>query len=179
MYDLTNFTGDKPNTTIKRLKICYCRVSSQGQKDDLQRQISFMRDHFPNHTIMSDIGSGINFKRKGLRTILEQSCKGLVEEVVVAYRDRLCRFAFELLQWIFQCHGVKLVVYNNGVEDESTGPDNGELAEDLLAIINVFNCRVNGKRKYQRKIKASEAFVLSTQGSGEQTRQDKEIQIVP
>lgn len=127
-------------------RICYCRVSSQSQKDDLQRQIQYMQEKYPGHKIVSDIGSGINFKRKGLRTILEMASKGLISEVVVAYRDRLCRFAFELVEWIFHLHGVKLLVLNK--ELDSSGSN--ELAEDLLAIINVFNCRVNGKRKYKR-----------------------------
>lgn len=130
-------------------KYCYCRVSSVGQRDDLERQISFMRSKFPEHAIISDIGSGINFNRKSLKRLLELSSKGLVDEVVVAYRDRLCRFAFELISWFFQIHGVKLLVLNEtlGASTES------ELAEDLLAIINVFNCRVNGRRKYNSKEK--------------------------
>ncbi len=132
-------------------KLCYCRVSSPGQRDDLERQIQSMRSMFPNHRIVSDVGSGINFKRKGLRTILERSSKGLVEEVVVAYRDRLCRFAFELLQWVFHCHGVKLVVCNETLDAQGSANKHSELTEDLLAIINVFSCRVNGRRKYRQR----------------------------
>lgn len=132
-------------------RICYCRVSSQGQMDDLERQIQYMHSKFPNHRIISDIGSGINFKRRGLRSILELASKGMVSEVVVAYRDRLCRFAFELVEWVLQLHGVKLLVLHQEVD--SSGQT--ELAEDLLAIVNVFNCRVNGKRKYKTKEKES------------------------
>lgn len=128
-------------------RICYCRVSSQGQKDDLDRQVQYMRKHFPQHTIVTDIASGINFKRRGLRSIMALASKGAVSQVVVAYRDRLCRFAFELVEWILQLHGVELVVLNQEVD----AGGNSELAEDLLAIINVFNCRVNGRRKYNVK----------------------------
>lgn len=121
-----------------------------------------MQSRYPNYRIVTDIGSGINFKRKSLRMLLELSSKGLVEEVVVAYRDRLCRFAFELIEWFFQIHKVKLVVLN-----ESMGTSGeAELAEDLLAIINVFNCRVNGKRKYtkkENKIDADKTEESSTQ----------------
>jgi putative resolvase len=174
LYNIESFTGETNKDQVEtkdKLKICYCRVSSQGQKDDLQRQVMFMQENFPTHTIVSDIGSGINFKRRGLRTVLEQSSKGLVSEVVVAYRDRLCRFAFDLLQWVFQCNGVKVVVYHNAMEGESG--DNKELAEDLLAIINVFNCRVNGKRKYQ--VKAQKTENVQKEGGGTQANQKQEV----
>ena len=126
--------------------ICYCRVSSIGQKDDLQRQIQYMQKKFPQHQIITDIASGINFKRKGLHSILEMSSKGVLQggTVVVAYRDRLARFAFELVERILQLHGVKIVV----LHEEMESSENGELVEDLLSIVNVFNCRINGKRKY-------------------------------
>ena len=150
LYNIQQFLRSKseqPGSEEPKQSICYCRVSSQGQKDDLQRQITYMQEKFPNHRIITDIGSGINFRRKGLCTILELSSKGLVTEVVVAYRDRLCRFAFELVQRFFQLHDTRLVVLNQ--EMDSSGQS--ELAEDLLAIVNVFNCRVNGKRKYKNK----------------------------
>lgn len=140
-----NFQSEQRIETEKQ-RICYCRVSSNNQKDDLQRQVEYMSEKFPTHKIISDIGSGINFKRKGFRTMLELACKGFVEEIVVAYRDRMCRFAFELVEWILQTNGVKLVVLHQNLE--SSGQS--ELAEDLLSIINVFNCRVNGKRKYKK-----------------------------
>jgi predicted site-specific integrase-resolvase len=159
LYNISKYVGtqhanklDEPqhNGDTKR-SYCYCRVSSQSQRDDLQRQIAHMQGLYPTHSILSDVGSGINFKRRGLRSLLELSSKGLVSEVVVAYRDRLCRFAFELVEWLFQLHGVKLVVLHPGLE----ASPRGELAEDLLAIINVFNCRVNGSRKYKAEKTAS------------------------
>ena len=125
--------------------ICYCRVSSNNQKDDLQRQIKQMQEQYPNHQVITDIGSGINWKRKGLQTILDLANKKLIKEVVVAYRDRLCRFAFELIEWILQQNKVKLMVLHSSMESS----EQSELAEDLLAIINIFNCRVNGRRKYK------------------------------
>jgi predicted site-specific integrase-resolvase len=142
--------------------ICYCRVSSQGQKDDLQRQIQYMQEKFPNHRIISDIGSGINFKRRGFRSIIELATKGRVQQVVVAYRDRLCRFAFELVSWFFQIHQVELVVLNKEVDST----EEKEMAEDILAIINVFNCRVNGKRKYKNKKSESQVAIKQINTGG-------------
>lgn len=154
LYNVAKFINDQRPIDENREKesICYCRVSSQGQKDDLQRQIQYMQEKFPNHTIISDIGSGINFKRRGLRSIIELATKGGIKQVVVAYRDRLCRFAFELVEWFFQIHQVELVVLNK----EMDSSEEKEMAEDLLAIINVFNCRINGRRKYKNKEKQSE-----------------------
>jgi predicted site-specific integrase-resolvase len=134
------------------LNICYCRVSSSGQKDDLQRQISYMQERFAEHRIIQDIGSGINFKRKGLQTILELAMSGKLKQVVVSYRDRLCRFAFELFEWIFSKCNVQLLVLNAKMDSS----EHSELTEDLLAIINVFNCRINGRRKYNSKKTESE-----------------------
>lgn len=128
-------------------KICYCRVSSLKQKDDLERQISYMRERFPSHKILSDIGSGINWNRKSLCSILEQANKGIIKEVVVAHRDRLCRFAFELIERMLKINGVKLVVLNQEIH---SSPET-ELAEDIMSIIQVFACRRNGRRKYTQK----------------------------
>jgi predicted site-specific integrase-resolvase len=159
-----NFEEER-TSNVEKQKICYCRVSSNNQKDDLERQIAYMSEKYPQHRIISDIGSGINFKRKGFRTMLELACKGHIEEIVVAYRDRMCRFAFELVEWILQTNGVKLVVLHKNLE--SSGQS--ELAEDLLSIINVFNCRVNGKRKYKKEKNTEETT----------TKCSKESTIIP
>jgi len=127
---------------------CYCRVSSHKQKDDLERQKKFMQERYPDHKIISDVGSGINFKRKGLQFLLEQSTLGNVKEVVVAHRDRLCRFGFELIEWIFSKYNVKLVVL-----DDSKSSPQAELVSDILSILTVFSCRVHGLRKYSAEIK--------------------------
>ena len=153
MYNVNKFLSDRGiENTDKKQKICYCRVSSTGQKNDLERQVEAMRKQFPNHKIITDIASGINFKRKGLLYILEQSQRRNVTEVVIAYRDRLCRFAFELFEWFFQSNEVKLVVLNQNMESSQ----NAELADDLLSIIHVFNCRMQGKRKYKNQDKIKE-----------------------
>jgi predicted site-specific integrase-resolvase len=155
-YNVNNFinrnqpsSDDNKPPTVERKRICYCRVSSSGQRDDLQRQITYMQEKYPGYEIISDIGSGINFKRKGFCSLVELACKGLIQEVVVAYRDRLCRFAFELVERVFQQHNVNIVVLNESLASDG----HTELAEDLLAIINVYACRVNGKRKYAKKSK--------------------------
>lgn len=146
---------DKPSCAAPRkVSYCYCRVSSPKQRDDLARQEQAMRDTYPNHVIVSDIGSGINFKRRGLRTILEQSMHGKVAEVVVAHRDRLARFATELIEWQLRTCGAKLVVQHQGM-----GTPEAELVEDLLSIVTVFACRSNGRRRYKTAVKEEDADV--------------------
>ena len=154
LYDVTSIEQSSP--TCK--SYCYCRVSSAKQRDDLERQKEYMHSRYPEHEILSDIGSGINFKRQNLIALLEQTMLGNVREVVVAHRDRLCRFGFELLEWFFAKHNVKLVVL-----DQTSGSLQSELVADLLSIITAFSCRVHGLRKYSDKIK--EDKVLSEQGS--------------
>lgn len=124
--------------------ICYCRVSTTKQRDDLERQINFMVDKFPGYTIIKDVGSGLNFKRKGLLSILEQCKKGLVQSVTITSKDRLCRFGFELLEWFFKQENVQLVVLHK----EDITPEQ-ELTRDILSIMQVFNARWNGKRRYK------------------------------
>lgn len=131
-----------------RSRICYCRVSSAKQKDDLLRQISKMHETFPEHEIVKDIGSGLNFKRPGLLSILERAMSGTVSEVVVAHRDRLCRFGFDLVKWIIEKNGGRVLV----LDDASESPQS-ELVSDILSILHVFSCRMHGLRKYRTSIK--------------------------
>jgi predicted site-specific integrase-resolvase len=130
----------------QKQKICYCRVSSPSQKNDLQRQKEYLKSKYPNYRIIEDIGSGINWKRGGLKTILELAMQNKLQTVVVAHRDRLCRFAFELVQWILEQNNVELVVL-----DETVHSSEQELAQDLLSIIHVFSCRQMGQRRYKKE----------------------------
>jgi len=144
-----------PAETIEKQKrkICYCRVSTSSQKEDLNRQIEFFRLKYPEHEIIKDIGSGINFKRKGFKTILDEAIKGNIGEVVVTHKDRLCRFGFELIEGIIleQSKG-KILVLNK----KETSPHE-ELVNDLISIITVFSSRLYGLRssKIKNQIKDS------------------------
>lgn len=159
--DIQSILGVNNNVTNKQT-ICYARVSSHHQEEDLQRQIQLLQNNFPNAKIIKDIGSGLNWNRHGFMSLLEQVHSGSVESVVVTYKDRLCRFGFELLEWIFQKTNVKLVVLNT-----STDPNNisNELAEDLLAITTVFVAKNNGLRSAAFK-KQRKDFQLQNQRGG-------------
>ena len=121
----------------------YCRVSSWKQKDDLKRQIGALQEQFPDHVVFSDICSGLKYKRPGLTRLLEQVQGGLVNEVVVAHKDRLARFGTELIEWILQRAGARLVVLDQAILSPTE-----EVTQDLMAIVHVFSCRLNGKRRY-------------------------------
>jgi len=139
-----------PHVSNKRgRKICYCRVSTRGQKKDLERQIEFFKNEYPNHEIISDYGSGINFKRKGFTTLLDSAVKGNISEVVVTYKDRLCRFGFELLQRIIENHSNGKIVV---LDRKETSPQE-ELVNDLLSIVTVFSSRLYGLRSHAIKRK--------------------------
>jgi excisionase family DNA binding protein len=128
--------------------VLYARVSSHSQKADLERQIEFLISRYPSCEVIRDIGSGLNFKRKGLLALLERVLSGDIGMVVVANKDRLCRFGFDLISWLAERRGCKILVLNNHV----LSPER-EMLEDVLAIIHVFSCKLYGLRKYKQKIK--------------------------
>ena len=144
LYNVEAYIARAANASL----VCYCRVSSPKQKDDLQRQIAYMQSLYPEAEIIKDIGSGLNFKRKGLRSILDRLLRGDKLKIVVACRDRLCRFGFELIQYMVEQNGGEIVVQEQTVHCPQT-----KLTTDLLSIIHVFSCRMHGLRKYSKKIK--------------------------
>ena len=134
---------------VPKLNFCYARVSTRGQSQDLDRQIEFLSSRFPSHILIKDIGSGINFKRKGFQTLLDHALKGDVGEVVVTHKDRLCRFGFDLLESIIsRCSHGKIVV----LDRRDLSPTE-ELTSDLITIITVFTSRLYGLRSHQVKKK--------------------------
>ena len=136
-----------------RRNILYARVSTKKQMDDLSRQVEFLkRPEYADYIVIQDIGSGINFKRKGLKTILDSCLQRTIGELVVAHRDRLCRFGFELIQYLVETAGGSIKVLDS---DKNTSTED-ELSQDLLSIIHIFNCRQMGKRSYQKKNQAKE-----------------------
>ena len=141
IYDIVGRNSD----SIKKEQVVYARVSSKKQMDDLTRQVNFLQSKFPNHVVVTDVGSGINWKRKGIETILERALLGTIDEVVVAHKDRLCRFAFGLFERLFQMCKVRLIVLN--VDDNKSTEQ--ELAEDLLSIVHIYSCRNMGRRRYK------------------------------
>jgi predicted site-specific integrase-resolvase len=107
-----------------------------------------MRKRFPEAEIVKDIGSGLNFKRKGLKTVLERAMQGERLKVVAAHRDRLSRFGFDLIKWIVERSAGEVVV----LDKTELSPEQ-ELTKDLLSILHVFSARLHGLRSYKDKVK--------------------------
>lgn len=133
----------KPN--LNRLTIGYCRVSSHKQKDDLERQIENVKTYLiakgQPFEIISDIGSGINYKKKGLKELIKLITQNKVQKVVILYKDRLLRFGFELVEYIASLYNCEIEIMDNTEKSEQQ-----ELVEDLVQIITVFSCKLQGKR---------------------------------
>ena len=132
----------KPN--LDKLVIGYCRVSSNKQKDDLEKQIEnikiYLNAQGKPYEIISDIGSGINYQNKGLKALIERISQNRVEKVVVLYKDRLLRFGFELVEYVASLHNCNIEIIDHTKKSEQQ-----ELIEDLIQIITMFNCKLQGK----------------------------------
>ncbi len=144
-YNVESYTQ---NFSTSKQTVLYCRVSSQAQKPDLNRQVAALQALYPEAKTIKEVGSGLNFKRKKLLELLNQIFKGEVNRVVVAHKDRLARFGFDLLNWLCEQNNCELIVLN----DQELSPQE-EMLEDLLAILNCFSSRLYGLRKYQTPIK--------------------------
>lgn len=160
-------TDGESQQVCKKQNFLYTRVSTKKQMDDLSRQVEYVkRPEYSDYTIIQDVGSGINFKRKGLSSILDACVQRTIGDVVVAHRDRLSRFAFDLIELIIKKSGGTLTVLDNDGNKSSES----ELSEDLLSIIHIFNCRQMGKRSYKtRQIKDNQDKDISNTDPTEKT----------
>lgn len=136
----------------ERITIAYARVSSHDQKADLQRQVQVLElycaEHGYKYELITDLGSGMNYYKKGLTTLIQKILENNVRRLILTHKDRLLRFGAELIFSICEAKGVEVVILNKGEEKASFEED---LANDVLEIITVFSARLYGSRS--RKIK--------------------------
>ena len=137
--------------TKKNLNVIgYARISSKKQIDDLERQVNNIKEYlsskYETYDIITDIGSGINYNKPGLLKLIEKINKKEVDLIVVLYKDRLLRFGFELVEHFANLNNVKIEVL-----DKIDKNQDEELVEDLVQIITVFSCKIQGKRKSKTK----------------------------
>lgn len=113
----------------------YCRVSSNDRKEDLARQVKLLQSKYPLYEVITDIGSGINFKRKGLKKLIKIAIANELNEVVITYKDRLCRIGYELIEFIFKDYSNAKIIIENTKEKNI----NEEITQDLIEIITVYS----------------------------------------
>ena len=144
------FLGIAGRKKPKRITIGYCRVSSNKQKDDLERQIENVKTYMIargyQFDIIQDIGSGINYNKKGLSQLIDKITNGEIDKVVILYKDRLIRFGYELIEKLCNKYGTEIEIIDN-----TEKPEEQELVEDLIQIVTVFSCRLQGKRANKAK----------------------------
>ncbi len=147
---LQYYLGLKSENPAKRKVVGYCRVSSNKQKDDLERQVenvkSYMIAKGYSFDVVTDIGSGINYNKKGLNQLIDRIVASEVEKIVVLYKDRLLRFGYELIENLCSKYGTTIEIIDN---TEKTGEQ--ELVEDLVQIVTVFSCKLQGRRANKAK----------------------------
>ena len=155
-----------PESEIRRLQgekgirsiIGYARVSSNTQKDDLERQVKYLQE-YGVHEVITDIGSGLNENRKGFLKLLDKILHNEVDKVVILYEDRLTRFGFDTLKRVFEEHGTSIEVINQ----TDAKPPQQELVEDLITIISHFSGKLYGMRSHKQKEVVERAKNLFTQ----------------
>lgn len=133
--------------------VIYARVSTYGQmaKGDLDRQVSFLAQEvkdLKNPLVLSEVGSGLNDKRKKLHQLLDMVMQGKVDRVFVTYRDRLTRFGFNYLEKICNYHNTKIIVVKDITKEKSVQE---ELTEDMMALIASFSGKLYGMRSKNKK----------------------------
>lgn len=147
---LNHFLGLKQEVQLNKKTIGYCRVSSNKQKDDLERQIENVKTYMYakgySFEIISDIGSGINYNKKGLNKLIDMVTNSEVEKIVILYKDRLIRFGYELIENLCNKYGTTIEIIDNTEKTEEQ-----ELVEDMIEIVTVFSERLQGKRANKAK----------------------------
>lgn len=164
-YDLARLRPEQFHASeAARRTIAYARVSSHDQKDDLERQKRVLELYCARQgwtfEVIADLGSGMNYHKKGLKRLLDDVVEGRVGRLVITHKDRLLRFGAELVFAICEAKNVEVVILNQG-EDTTFEED---LAKDVLEIITVFSARLYGSRsrKNQKLLDGVRAAVEST-----------------
>jgi excisionase family DNA binding protein len=151
-YDLARLRGIAPKNKLQEKRtIAYARVSSHDQKEDLKRQVAVLESYCGSHgwtfEILQDLGSGLNYSKKGLRRLIQEICSGTTQRLVITHKDRLLRFGAELIFSLCEQFGTEVVMLNAS-EDASFEDD---LVQDVLEIITVFSARLYGSRSHKNK----------------------------
>ena len=146
-YDLAKLKPEVYRSVVDtRRTVAYARVSSHDQKEDLNRQQQVLELYCAQQgwsfRLISDLGSGMKYYKKGLKQLLNDILAGNIGRLVITHKDRLLRFGAELVFSLCEARQVEVVILNQG-EDTTFEED---LAKDVLEIITVFSARLYGSR---------------------------------
>lgn len=156
------FKGIETENDI-RDTVIYARVSTKNQKDDLQTQVSFLKQFCNARGIIvnqciEDFGSGLNYNREKWNKLLEEVMENKIKTIVISSKDRFIRFGYDWFEKFCEKFNTKIIVVNN----ESLSP-NEELVQDIISILHVFSCRLYGLRKYKNQIRGDEEIAKELQ----------------
>jgi putative resolvase len=151
-YDLAQLRGLVPaKSASSQVTIAYERVSNQNQQKELKQQVrileSFCTEQSWTFEVIQDVGSGMNYRKSGLRTLIQRICQGDVGRLVMTHRDRLVRLGIELIFSLCEHFGTEIVLINAS----SLADFEDEIAEDVMEIITIFSARLYGSRNPKNK----------------------------
>ena len=152
-YDLAQLRGvaSRHKQPQLRTTLAYARVSAHDQKDDLKRQVSLLESYCAaqgwTYEVIQDLGSGLNYHKRGLRQVIGRICRGEIGRLVLTHKDRLLRFGSELVFSLCEHFGTEVVIINAAEEISFEE----ELTQDVLEILTVFSARLYGSRSHKNK----------------------------
>ena len=152
-YDLSKLHGIVPRPALAdRQTLAYARVSSYDQKEDLVWQVALLESYCAangwTYEVIQDLGSGLNYNKKGLRDLIQRICLGKVGRLVLTHKDRLLRFGSELVFALCEAYNTEVVIINQGEQPLSFEE---ELSQDVHEIITVFSARLYGIRSHKNR----------------------------
>ena len=168
------FKGIKTQNDIRQVVI-YARVSTKNQKDDLQNQVSFLRQFCNARGIIvdqciEDYGSGLNYNRKKWNKLLDEVMEQKIKTIIITHKDRFIRFGYDWFEKFCMKFHTTIVIVNN----EELSPQE-ELVQDIVSILHVFSGRLYGLRKYKKQIERDEEIVKELQdGDPSHTRAENQ-----
>ena len=151
-YDLAKLRHLAPHLApSSRTTLAYARVSTTDQKDDLTRQVALLESFCAaqgwTYEILTDVGSGLNYQKRGLRQLINRICSGDVGRLVLSHKDRLLRLGSELVFSLCEHFSVEVIIIN--ASKDSTFEE--DLADDVIEIVTVFSARLYGSRSHKNK----------------------------
>lgn len=161
-YDIESFIKKEAEPVGGRATVIYARVSTRPQKTDLDRQVERLSTLYPGAEVVKEVGGGLNLRRKGLISLLGRVLRGDIAVIVVAHKDRLARFGFDIIEWLCEQFDCKIVVLNQ----VSLSP-HAELVQDIVAILHSFSSRLYSIRRLENQIKQElQAETEAQEGEG-------------